>query len=151
MFCSGKPKVSAGRPIISHFSCIDISPIEDVPLSSFCVQTLLWFRHCRHCCRCMQMTKEYKHSCKRALFLLSRASTSLQVNNPTHCIAWDNSNMTSKIFLIRHGETEWSLKQQHTGSTEVPLTSNGEQQVKSTTKIYFGDKKMVQPKALSHM
>lgn len=59
--------------------------------------------------------------------------------------------MTSKIFLIRHGETEWSLKQQHTGSTEVPLTSNGEQQVKSTTKIYFGDKKMVQPKALSHM
>ena len=59
--------------------------------------------------------------------------------------------MTSRIFLIRHGETEWSLNQQHTGSTEVPLMSNGEQQVKSSAKMYFGDNKMVQPKNLSHM
>jgi probable phosphoglycerate mutase len=32
------------------------------------------------------------------------------------------------IYLIRHGETAWSLSGQHTGRTELPLTPQGEQQ-----------------------
>ncbi|TGJ78455.1 hypothetical protein E0Z10_g10314 [Xylaria hypoxylon] len=41
---------------------------------------------------------------------------------------------TPRVFIARHGETEWSLDGRHTGLTDIPLTEDGERRVKATGK-----------------
>jgi probable phosphoglycerate mutase len=43
-----------------------------------------------------------------------------------------------ELWLVRHGETEWSLTGAHTGSTDIPLTENGREGARAVGRYLTG-------------
>ncbi|KAF1851665.1 phosphoglycerate mutase family protein, partial [Cucurbitaria berberidis CBS 394.84] len=56
-----------------------------------------------------------------------------------------------RVFIVRHGETEWSLDGRHTGTTDIPLTANGEKRIRATGKALVGDDRLIVPGNLAHI
>ena len=48
--------------------------------------------------------------------------------------------MSAKLWLIRHGDTEWSASGAHTGRTDLPLTDAGREHAKAIRR-YLGERK----------
>jgi broad specificity phosphatase PhoE len=44
----------------------------------------------------------------------------------------------TQLWLIRHGETEWSLSGAHTGRTDLPLTERGKQRAQAIGRLLNG-------------
>ncbi|KAF1834567.1 phosphoglycerate mutase family protein [Decorospora gaudefroyi] len=56
-----------------------------------------------------------------------------------------------RVFIVRHGETEWSLNGRHTGISDIPLTANGEKRVRATGKALVGNDRLIVPRNLAHI
>jgi probable phosphoglycerate mutase len=47
----------------------------------------------------------------------------------------DTDNPPLQLFIIRHGETAWSLSGQHTGVSEIALTAQGEDEARALAPV----------------
>jgi len=43
-----------------------------------------------------------------------------------------------ELWIVRHGQTEWSLSGQHTGRTDIPLTPEGEHKARALGRLLDG-------------
>ncbi|HSA86304.1 MAG TPA: histidine phosphatase family protein [Nitrospira sp.] len=50
------------------------------------------------------------------------------------------SALRQELWLIRHGETEWSAARRHTGRTDIPLTPTDERQAAALSRSLTGRK-----------
>ncbi|KAF1982051.1 phosphoglycerate mutase family protein [Aulographum hederae CBS 113979] len=63
----------------------------------------------------------------------------------------DKDAGTPRVFLYRHGQTEWSQNGKYTGKTELPLLPEGRKQVLASGKLIVGHGKLIDPTKLAHV
>jgi probable phosphoglycerate mutase len=56
-----------------------------------------------------------------------------------------------RLFVVRHGETEWSKNGQHTGLTDIPLTLRGEEEIRKIAQRLVGPGLAIEPKNLCNV
>ncbi|KAJ1337774.1 sedoheptulose-bisphosphatase [Microdochium nivale] len=63
----------------------------------------------------------------------------------------DANAATPRVFIARHGETEWTISGQCTGNADIPLTRRGEEQVRATAGILVGEGRLIDPARLARV
>ncbi|KAG9243354.1 histidine phosphatase superfamily [Calycina marina] len=63
----------------------------------------------------------------------------------------DKDAGTPRVFLVRHGETEWTISGRYTGRSDIPLTTNGEAQVSSSAAKLVGAGKIINPARIAQL
>ena len=58
---------------------------------------------------------------------------------------------TPRVFLIRHGETEWSKTGKYTGRSDIPLLPEGEERFRSTANAVLGQGKLIEGEKISRI
>ncbi|KAJ5907463.1 hypothetical protein N7495_000145 [Penicillium taxi] len=58
---------------------------------------------------------------------------------------------TPRVFLYRHGQTEWSQNGRYTGNTELDLLEDGRKQVAASGKMIVGPGKLMDPTKIAHV
>lgn len=58
---------------------------------------------------------------------------------------------SARVFLIRHGETDWTVGGKHSGTTDVPLSKAGERDAESLKELVVGDGKLIDPTTVARM
>ncbi|TAQ84470.1 hypothetical protein B7494_g7215 [Chlorociboria aeruginascens] len=59
--------------------------------------------------------------------------------------------LTPRVFLFRHGETDWAKLGRSTGTTEIELKRTGAAQVSSAAAILVGPGKLLDPRRFEHI
>ncbi|KFG84312.1 putative phosphoglycerate mutase [Metarhizium anisopliae] len=58
---------------------------------------------------------------------------------------------TPRVYLVRHGETEWAKLGKFTGTTDIELTPVGRQQIRSAATMLVGAGKFLDTCRISHI
>lgn len=61
------------------------------------------------------------------------------------------TSTSARIFLIRHGDTDWVTGGKHASHTEVPLSKQGEAETELIRERLFGEKELVDPMNVAKM
>ncbi|KAF5683495.1 histidine phosphatase superfamily clade-1 [Fusarium circinatum] len=59
--------------------------------------------------------------------------------------------MAPSVFLIRHGQTEWSKVGKYTGKTDIKLTDSGKKEATALGDTFIGPNKIIDPSRLVHI